>query len=311
MGRAQRADIDIELLSFRGHRPCIEQARCVGIGRADHHARRSGDQWRALAGVDRFDRIALRLLLGNHIFPAIGHDRSLARSKLPGGFRRGLNLQNFLLCEFFEPFPAEIAAELLCRRHDGAGITGMGLDDLAHPFGIEQVGVALGRILGLHQLGVVSDDRQGHAPRGEHAVGVLVGRGEIPGDVFGDIGREQTLALPHHQMRGVRTIHDIANINLARILLADALEVALRARSLHAHGDARIFGLERLGDLLGDRQVDRGIPCDLAFLLGGVDEFRCDLLRLGWRGAHRRDEAAGRQAGRGGNKLPPRETFVH
>ena len=59
---------------------------------------------------------------------------------------------------------------------------------------------------------------------------------------------------------------------LLRILLADALEDALGARALDAHGDAGIFRLEGLGDLLGQRQVDRGVPDDLAFLLRRLDQ---------------------------------------
>ena len=63
---------------------------------------------------------------------------------------------------------------------------------------------------------------------------------------------------------------------LLRVFLADALEHALGAGALDLHGDAGIFRLERLGDLLGDRQVDRGVPGDLAFLLRRLDQFRRD-----------------------------------
>ena len=63
---------------------------------------------------------------------------------------------------------------------------------------------------------------------------------------------------------------------LLAVLLADALEDALAAGALHAHGNAGIFRLEGLGDALGDGQVDRGVPGDLAFLLGGLDQLRRD-----------------------------------
>ena len=74
------------------------------------------------------------------------------------------------------------------------------------------------------------------------------------------------------KLRGVRGVDDVDGVDVARIFLADALEHALGAGALDAHGDAGIFRLEGLGDLLGQRQIDRGVPDDLAFLLGGVDQ---------------------------------------
>src|SRR5204862_87856 len=63
--------------------------------------------------------------------------------------------------------------------------------------------------------------------------------------------------------------------------LADALEDALRARPLAAHGDACKFRLEGLGNGLGDLQVDGWIPDHLAFAPSGHDQLRSDAL---WRG---------------------------
>ena len=73
-------------------------------------------------------------------------------------------------------------------------------------------------------------------------------------------------------MRGVGRIDDVDGVDVAAVFLADALEHALGAGALDAHRDAGIFRLERLGDLLGERQVDRGVPDDLAFLLGRLDQ---------------------------------------
>ena len=76
---------------------------------------------------------------------------------------------------------------------------------------------------------------------------------------------------------------------LLRIFLADALEHALGAGALDPHRDAGELRLERLADPLGQRQVDRGVPDDLAFLLGRLDQGRRD--RLGAGGAPRTGEA--------------------
>ena len=70
-------------------------------------------------------------------------------------------------------------------------------------------------------------------------------------------------------------------MDAAGIFLADALEHALGAGALDPHLDAGIFRLERLGDPLRQRQVDRGVVDDLAFFLGGLDQLRRD--RLGGR----------------------------
>ena len=114
--------------------------------------------------------------------------------------------------------------------------------------------------------------QQPDAEAGEHAVGVLVlGRIEF-GDVLRHVGREHAVALPDDEMRGVRRVDDVDGVDVAGIFLADALEHALGAGALDPHGDAGILRLERLGDLLGQRQVDRGVPDDLAFLLGRLDQ---------------------------------------
>jgi len=75
-------------------------------------------------------------------------------------------------------------------------------------------------------------------------------------------------------MRGVGGVHDVDRMDIAGIFLADALEHAFGAGALDAHCDPRIFRLERLGDLLGERQVERRVPDDLAFFLRRLDQLR-------------------------------------
>ena len=80
-----------------------------------------------------------------------------------------------------------------------------------------------------------------------------------------------------------------------RILLADALEHALGAGALDAHGNARIFRLKSLGDLLGERQIDRGVVDDLAFLLAAAISAGVTALgrrRGGAHGRHRRQASS-------------------
>src|SRR5262249_27875902 len=88
-----------------------------------------------------------------------------------------------------------------------------------------------------------------------------------------------SFAFPHDEMGGIGGIDDVDGMNAARVFLADALEHALGAAALHAHVDAGIFRLERLGDALRDRQVDRRIVDDPALLLRRRDQLRRDRAR--------------------------------
>jgi hypothetical protein len=87
-------------------------------------------------------------------------------------------------------------------------------------------------------------------------------------------------------MGGVRTVHHVDAVDLAAHLLADAVEHPLRARTLDRDLDAREFGLERLGQRFGDREVHRRIVGDLALLPGGLDQRRRHRLRCGRGGEH-------------------------
>ena len=84
----------------------------------------------------------------------------------------------------------------------------------------------------------------------------------------------------------------VDGVDVAGIFLADALEHALGAGALDPHRDAGIFRLERLGDLLGQRQVDRGVADDLAFLLRRLDQRRRDRASAGGAAASTRVENA-------------------
>src|SRR5262249_44668385 len=67
-------------------------------------------------------------------------------------------------------------------------------------------------------------------------------------------------------------------------------EDALGAGALDPHRDAGELRLERFGDLLGERQVDRRVVDDLALLLGRRDQVRRDRGRGRRLGAQRRRE---------------------
>ena len=131
----------------------------------------------------------------------------------------------------------------------------------------------------------------------KYAVGILVlGRIEF-GDVFRNIRLEHALILPVDQMRGVRRIDDVDRMNIGGVFLPDTLQDAFGARALDLAGDARIFGLEGLADLFRQLEVDRGVPDDLAFFLGRLDQRRRDRAR---RRRSRHDP--GRERGAGGQR---------
>ena len=282
MQRAQPADVDDELLAFGAEAPVLEQPGRVRIGRVLEDAVGPHHQRRALGGIDRLDRPALLLELKQIVFIAVGLHRPLAERELLRRIGRRLHLHHVLLRELLEILPAEIAGELLGRRHDRAAVARVRLDHLALPLRIEQIGEALRRLLGLHQAGVEADHAQADAEAREQAVGVLVLGGIVLGHVLGDMRRQDPLCAPDDEMRRVRRVDDVHGGDAAGILLRDALEHALGAAALDPHADAGEFRLEGLGDLLGHRQVDRGVVDDLALFLRRRDQVRRD------RGGRRR-----------------------
>ena len=160
---------------------------------------------------------------------------------------------------------------LISSGHDGAAIAGVRLDDLALPFGIEQIGKTLRGLLRLHQIGVVGDDAEPHAKTRKLAVNVLVLGGIEFRDVLRHIGCQNAIALPDDEMRRIGGIHHIDCVDVAGIFLTDALEHALCAGALDAHLNPGIFRLESLRQFLGNRQIGRGVVDDLTFFLSGLD----------------------------------------
>ena len=186
----------------------------------------------------------------------------------------------------------------------------MRLHHLAHPLRIEQVDEALGRVLRLDQAGVVGDRRKRHPPRGVHAVGIPVFLGIVLRHLLRQERGQHPGPLPDDEVCRVGAVHHVAIADLALRLLADTLEDALGARALDLHGDAGIGRLEALGDPLRHRQVDRGVPGELALLLRRLDQGRRDLLRLG-RGPHLQRIGTGRHRGRSSQHAASRELPRH
>src|SRR5713101_7822118 len=174
---AHPADIAHELLRLAREEIADEEACRVRVRRPVGERDAAGDQRRALAGIDDLDGIAALLQVDKDIFEAVGLDGTLAHCQLLGRFGSRLHLHDMLLSELLEIGPAEIPAGLERGGDDAAAVARMRLDDLAAPFRIEQVGKALGRVLGLDQARIVGDRHQRETLVGEISLGVaLVGR---------------------------------------------------------------------------------------------------------------------------------------
>src|SRR5262245_29476778 len=96
----------------------------------------------------------------------------------------------------------------------------------------------------------------------------------------GKKGSKQALAPPTDKMPGVRTAHDVHFMDADLFFFADALEHALRPRSLHANLNSGILGFERLAELFRDRNRHSGVERDHALLPGGLDHGRTQRGRL-------------------------------
>src|SRR6187200_80850 len=91
-------------------------------------------------------------------------------------------------------------------------------------------------------------------------------------DVLRHEWRKPAAALPRDEMRRIGRYRDIGRVDAARLLLADALEDALRTGALHAHGDPRILRLESFRELFGERQIERGIESNLSLAARRLDQ---------------------------------------
>ena len=88
-------------------------------------------------------------------------------------------------------------------------------------------------------------------------------------------------------MRGVGAVGDVDGVDAAPLLLRDALEDPLRARTFDANGDPRIFGFEHLAQAFGDVELQRRVVGQLAFLARRLDQGRRDCAWRRCRGPQR------------------------
>ena len=168
-----------------------------------------------------------------------------------------MHLHHLLLRELFEVGPAQIARQHEGRGQHRAAVTGMALDDLTLPLRIEQVGVALRRVLALDQVGIVADRLGPCAGGGMHSVRVDLIGGKISRHLIGNVWREPAVVFPVEIVRRVGAVGDVDRPNAAALLLGDTLENPLRARTLDAHGNAGIFDFEHPAHTLGGVEFQR------------------------------------------------------
>src|SRR5688572_523825 len=115
----------------------------------------------------------------------------------------------------------------------------MRLDDLADPFRVQQIGIALRRLLALHQVGVEADWHEPDAEGCELPVRIHVFRPVVLGDILRYEGLKDTLTFPYDEMGGIRRVDHVDAVDAAGIFLTDALEHALGAGPLDLHGNSR------------------------------------------------------------------------
>ena len=175
----------------------------------------------------------------------------------------------------------------------------MRLDDLALPLGIDEVGKALRRVLWLHQGAIVTNRNEPGANRCVQPVCVDMLRRKMLDHVLAHVGRKPAIALPRQKMSRIRAGDDVDGIDMAVLLLTNALKYPLRARALDANGDPRIFRLEHLAELFRDLKLPRRIEADLALLPRRLDQARSDGRRFGRKRLERlRENSPGRQCRR-------------
>ncbi len=258
------------------------------------------------------DRLAALLEKLEIVVVAVHHDGALADLDLLRRVGGRLQLHDLLLGELFEERPAQLAHQQERGGEDRAAVARMALGELAAPFGIEQVGKALWRLLALHLVGVVADDAQPRAHGRVQPVGIAVLGRIMLRHVLRHVGREPAVAIPVDVMRRVGAVRHVDREDAARLLLRDALEDALGARALDPHRDAGIFRLEHLAETLRHRQLERGVERDLALFPRRLDQGWRDRTRLGrggvrWLGEH----GAGRERGRSLQDVAPGQSFSH
>ena len=88
-------------------------------------------------------------------------------------------------------------------------------------------------------------------------------------------------------MRGISAAYKIDGVDVAALLLPDALKDPLGSGALDARGNARISCLECPGQFLRDVELERAVEGNLAFLARGFDQGRREWLGLRQSGPDR------------------------
>jgi hypothetical protein len=125
------------------------------------------------------------------------------------------------------------------------------------------------------------------------AFGRRAQRGQAPRATF---SQQHEFAPPTDKMSGVRAAHDVHFMDANLFFFSDALEHALRPRSLHANLDSGILGFERLAQPFREWNFHRRVERERTLLVGGLDHGRTQRGRLR-RGRRERlgKDGAGRQ----------------
>jgi hypothetical protein len=174
----------------------------------------------------------------------------------------------------------------------------MTLDDLALPFGIEQIGIAFRCVLALDEVGVVTDRLQPCAGRCVHAVGVdLIGR-KMLCDILRHVRRKPAVLLPVEIMRGIGRVGDIDGVDAAALLLRNALKYPLRTGTFDAHADPGIFRFECSGETFAGAEFEGRVERHLALFLRSLDQGRRHFRRRRRRGLQRFGEQDAHGRGR-------------
>src|SRR6185437_1352395 len=103
--------------------------------------------------------------------------------------------------------------------------------------------------------------------------------GNVSRNIFRHIGREQALALPGQELRGVTGADRVSNAQTGGVFLPDASKNTLASGALDPNANPGEFLLERLAHLLRELKVGRCVPGEFAFFRRCSDQARRDALR--------------------------------
>ena len=101
--------------------------------------------------------------------------------------------------------------------------------------------MALGRIGRFNVLRIIGDNRQMRSIGSILTISILgLGRPELR-NVIRDSGQQPALPLEEDKVHGIRRLDYVDGVDIAAVLLIDALEDAFSAGPLDLYLDARIF----------------------------------------------------------------------